>query len=162
MNRQQIISAFIIISMIIFFSLLFLSSPPKSSRPVELPSTISIITDENISIWQNKVCTEPLEISLGEISSKKKDTIFFYVRNDQEYDVVVTWEDNIYGDSLSSMKFFKENDGTWWLWPEYVSEGINYGIVIKSGQVLKVRYELGPLKPLRFTFYSMKSTENEE
>ena len=76
--------------------------------------------------------------------------------------MVVTWEDNIYGDSLSSMKFFKENDGTWWLWPEYVSEGINYGIVIKSGQVLKVRYELGPLKPLRFTFYSMKSTENEE
>ena len=99
---------------------------------------------------------DPLETSLEEINSKKIDTINFYVRNDRQYDVIATWEDNIYGDSLSLMNFFDETNGTWWLWPEYTSEELNYGICIKSGQVLKVRYELGPLNPLRFSFWSMK------
>ena len=34
-------------------------------------------------------------------------------------------------------------------------------IYIKSGQVLKVRYELGTFRPMRFSFWGMKDPEKE-
>lgn len=57
------------------------------------------------------------------------------------------------------IEFFDTKNETWWLWPEYNSTGLSYAVQIKSGQVLKVRYELGSLTPWRFSFWSMKDPE---
>lgn len=159
MNKQFIIGATIVIFSIMFIFLPFLSPHSESITPGILPSSISIETDENISIWKDITCTRPLEISFKELN--KIDPIIFYVRNDREYDVIATWEDNIYGGMQSFMKFFDEKNETWWLWPEFISKGPNYMIYIKSGQVLKVRYELGTFRPMRFSFWGMKDPEIE-
>lgn len=158
MNKRLIIGAIIAISAILFIYFPFIYHPLE---PARMLSRGSIITDRNISVWQDEVCKYPLEISWEEIKSKKIDTIVFYIKNDRQYAVVATWEDNIYGDYQNVMKNWDEKNRTWWLWPEYVSEGPNYGLYLKSGQVLKVRYELGPFLPLRIFFRGMKYPENE-
>ncbi len=158
-NKQLIIGATIVIFSMIFIFLPFLALHSESVRPVTLPTSVLIETDENISIWQDITCTEPLKISLKDLN--KNDPAIFYVRNNREYEIIATWQDNIYGDPNGLMKFFDEKNETLWLCPEYDPEGLSYVIRIKSGQVLKVRYEVGPLRPFRFSFWGMKDPEKE-
>ncbi len=158
MNKQHIIGATIIICSIIFIVLPFLSPHSDSVRPLTLPSSILIETDDNISIWQDITCTEPLEIRLKDLND---DPVIFYVRNDREYEIIATWQDNIFGDPNGLMEYFDEKNETWWLWSEYNPEGLSYVIPIKSGQVLKVSYEVGAFRPFRFSFWGMKDPEKE-
>jgi len=155
-GSQHTIGAIIIICAIIFIFLPFLSPHPQSGTPV--PTSVFIETDENISIWQDITCTEPLEIRLKDLND---DPVIFYVRNDREYEIIATWQDNIFGDSNGLMEYFDEKNETWWLWPEYNPEGLSYVISIKSGQVLKVSYEVGAFRPFRFSFWGMKDPEKE-
>jgi len=68
-----------------------------------VPTSVFIETDENISIWQDITCTEPLEIRLKDLND---DPVIFYVRNDREYEIIATWQDNIFGDSNGLMELF--------------------------------------------------------
>ncbi len=76
-------------------------------------------------------------------------------------DNISIWQDNIFGDPNGLMKYFDEKNETWWLWSEYNPEGLSYVISIKSGQVLKVSYEVGAFRPFRFSFWGMKDPEKE-
>lgn len=160
-KRQEIIVAVIGISVILFISFLCIYHPVE---PARIYQSGSIITDGNISIWQDEACKDPLEISWKEIKSKKIDTIEFYIRNDRQYAVIATWEDNIHGDQIyqNVMKYWDDKNRTWWTWPEYKSEEPNYGLYLKSREVAKVRYEIGAFLPLRISIWSMKYQEYEE
>ncbi len=96
--REKVLLAVVIIVIISFF---FIYHPPEPARIYE-PAGIYqmlIITDGNISVWQDETCTRPLlEINWEEIKRKRMDTIVFYLRNDRQYPVIATWKDNIYGD----------------------------------------------------------------
>ena len=159
--REKVLLVVVIMVIISFF---FIYHPPEPSRIYEQARIyqILIITDENISAWQDETCTCPLlEINWEEIKRKRIDTIVFYLRNDCQYPVIATWEDNIYGNFQNIMKYWDEKNGTWWLWPEYVSEGPNYGLYFKPGQVFKVKYELGPVLPMRISIWSVKYSHEE-
>lgn len=69
MNKHFIIGTTIIIFSFIFVLLPFLLPHPDLVRPPTLPSSILIETDENISLWHDMNCTEPLEISLEELNN---------------------------------------------------------------------------------------------
>lgn len=161
MTKRLIIGALIAIFVALFISFPFIYHLPLEP-PRRLPSETAIITNGDISVWQDEACMNPLEISWEEIKSKKIDTMVFYMRNDCQYAVVATWEDNIYGDFQNVMKYWDAKNETWWTWPEYKSEGPNYGLYLKPRQIFKVAYELGPVLPMRISIWSMKYLGNEE
>jgi hypothetical protein len=159
LKKQEIIAAVIGISVILFISLLCIYHPRE---PARIYQSGPIITDGNISVWQDEACMDPLDFSEEEIRNSREMNIVFYIRNDRQHAVVATWEDNIYGDLQNVMGNWDEKNRTWWLWPEYVSEGPNYGLYLKSREVAKVRYEIGCFIPLRISIWSMKYQEYEE
>ena len=161
MNKLLIIGA-LIVSAILFISFSFIYHPPE---PARIYQSGPIITDENISVWQDEACTRPLfEINWEEIKWKWVDTIVFYLRNDRQYAVVATWEDNIYGDQIyqNVVKYWDAKNRTWWTWPEYEEEGPNYGLYLKPREVVKVKYEIRVSLPLRISIWSVRYSENEE
>jgi uncharacterized paraquat-inducible protein A len=75
LKKQEIIAAVIGISVILFISLLCIYHPRE---PARIYQSGPIITDGNISVWQDEACMDPLDFSEEEIRNSREMNIVFY------------------------------------------------------------------------------------